>query len=74
MVIQSEAANNAIAMDGSRADGAIGAIEQTGRQAMTQMRQMLGVLRSGQAPARGKPPTLVPPILITQELLEGAPP
>jgi signal transduction histidine kinase len=46
MVVQSEAADELVATHVAGADSAIRTIEQTGRQALSQMRHMLGVLRN----------------------------
>jgi signal transduction histidine kinase len=51
MLVQSEAGGDLVGIDDASANDAIRAIEQTGRQALTQMRQMLGVLRNEQSPA-----------------------
>ena len=52
MVVQAEAARNLLIHDTDRAEAAVRAIEQTGRDALTQLRRILGVLRSsGGAPA-----------------------
>jgi len=45
MVVQAEGAGRLLAEDPERADVAIGAIEETGRQTLTEMRRLLGVLR-----------------------------
>ena len=45
MVIQAEAARGLLDRDPVRADAAMGAIENTGRQTLAEMRRILGVLR-----------------------------
>jgi signal transduction histidine kinase len=45
MVIQSEAAQSLLAVDVRRADVAMRAIEETGREALVEMRRILGILR-----------------------------
>jgi signal transduction histidine kinase len=45
MVIQAEAARGRLDRDPVRADAAMGAIEDTGRQTLAEMRRILGVLR-----------------------------
>jgi signal transduction histidine kinase len=47
MVIQTEAARSRLDLDPAQADAAMDAIENTGRQALTEMRRILGVLRQG---------------------------
>jgi signal transduction histidine kinase len=47
MVIQTEAARSRLDLDLAQADAAMDAIEHTGRQALTEMRRILGVLRQG---------------------------
>jgi signal transduction histidine kinase len=47
MVIQASAARRQLAVDPLRADAALATVEATGRDAMTEMRRMLGVLRHG---------------------------
>lgn len=65
MVIQAQAADDLIDTDPSAAVDAIRRIEQTGRAALAQMRQMLGVLRNNPDPAPTPPmherPTEVAP-------------
>jgi signal transduction histidine kinase len=45
MVIQTSAARRQLAVDPAKADAALGAVEDAGRQAMNEMRRILGVLR-----------------------------
>ncbi|MDQ6806939.1 MAG: histidine kinase [Actinomycetota bacterium] len=52
MVVQAEAARAMLERDPARADTAMGAIEDTGRQTLAEMRRILGVLRH--AYARGE--------------------
>jgi signal transduction histidine kinase len=47
MVVQAEGAHSMLADDPERADVAMGAIEDTGRQTLAEMRRLLGVLRHG---------------------------
>ena len=47
MVVQAEGARSMLADDPERADVAMGAIEDTGRQTLAEMRRLLGVLRHG---------------------------
>ena len=47
MVVQTEAAGSLLARDAVQADAVMGAIEDTGRQTLTEMRRILGVLRHG---------------------------
>jgi signal transduction histidine kinase len=55
MVVQAEGARSLLAGDPERADVAMGAIEDTGRQTLTEMRRILGVLRHGDD-RRGREP------------------
>jgi signal transduction histidine kinase len=45
MVVQSETAQRLLDLDGARADAAMAALEDTGREALAEMRRILGVLR-----------------------------
>jgi signal transduction histidine kinase len=45
MVVQAEATQRVLRPDQARADATMGAIEDTGRQALSEMRRILGVLR-----------------------------
>jgi len=47
MVVQADGAGYALGSDPQRAAAALGAISRTGRQALAEMRRLLGVLRSG---------------------------
>jgi signal transduction histidine kinase len=47
MVVQAEGARGMLVDDPARADVAMGAIEDTGRQTLAEMRRILGVLRHG---------------------------
>jgi signal transduction histidine kinase len=47
MVVQADGASYALDSDPQRAAAALGAISRTGRQALAEMRRLLGVLRSG---------------------------
>ena len=55
MVVQAEGARSMLVDDPERADAAMGAIEDTGRQTLTEMRRILGVLRHGDDPAGREP-------------------
>jgi signal transduction histidine kinase len=57
MVVQAEAARNLLTHEPGSAEAGIRAIEQTGRDALTQLRRILGVLRStdGPPPRRAAP-------------------
>jgi signal transduction histidine kinase len=50
MVVQAEAARNLLAHQPGGAEGTIRAIEETGRDALTQLRRILGVLRATDSP------------------------
>ena len=45
MVVQSETAQRLLDLDGERADAAMAALEDTGRETLAEMRRILGVLR-----------------------------
>jgi signal transduction histidine kinase len=47
MVVQAEAARSLLSRDSAQADAAMSAIENAGRQALAEMRRILGVLRHG---------------------------
>ena len=55
MVVQAEGARGMLADDPARADVAMGAIEDTGRQTLAEMRRLLGVLRHGDDRAGREP-------------------
>ena len=55
MVVQAEGARSMLANDPARADIAMGAIEDTGRQTLAEMRRLLGVLRHGDDRAGREP-------------------
>jgi signal transduction histidine kinase len=55
MVVQAGAAERMIAIDPARAQGALGAIQSTGRQALQELRRVLGVLRSADGDADTTP-------------------
>jgi signal transduction histidine kinase len=59
MVVQAGAAQRLVRLQPERAEAALEQIQQTGREALTEMRRMLGVLRSDQEVAQlGPQPTL----------------
>jgi signal transduction histidine kinase len=67
MVVQADGATYALDTDPDRTRDALAAISATGRQALTEMRALLGVLRRGDDPAAGedqraepRPATLAP--------------
>ncbi|HEY0716619.1 MAG TPA: histidine kinase [Streptosporangiaceae bacterium] len=51
MVVQADGAAFALDAEPDQARAALGAISRTGRQALTEMRRLLGVLRTGDQPA-----------------------
>ncbi|MBB2913765.1 signal transduction histidine kinase [Streptosporangium becharense] len=55
MTVQASAARRVLAADPGRAGEALSAIEELGRTAMTEMRSMVGVLRTDAAPAERTP-------------------
>ena len=64
MVVQAEAARNLLIHEPGNAEAGIRAIEQTGREALTQLRRILGVLRStDNPPTRRTPPVASPTAL-----------
>jgi signal transduction histidine kinase len=69
MVVQADGARYALRSDTARADTALAAISATGRQALTEMRRLLGVLRSADDQAALAP---VPGLGELRELLEQA--
>jgi hypothetical protein len=71
MVVQSQGAGELEAIDGARAETAIRAIEETGRLALAQMRQMLGVLRNEHDPAPVHPLRAAIPAPTDAVLLEA---
>jgi signal transduction histidine kinase len=57
MVLQAGAARQVLASDPQRAESSLGAIERTGRQAIDEMRRLLGILRrEGEELPTGPPP------------------
>ncbi|MEU4266927.1 histidine kinase [Streptomyces sp. NPDC026092] len=60
MVVQAEAGPVAVRAAPERAEAAFDAISATGRDAMDQLRRMLGVLRDGTEGAEGAPPPREP--------------
>jgi len=69
MVVQADGAGYALRTDPDRAEAALEAIADTGRQALTEMRRLLGVLRSADEQATLAP---VPGLGELRELLEQA--
>jgi signal transduction histidine kinase len=69
MVVQADGAGYALQTDPDRAEAALQAIANTGRQALTEMRRLLGVLRSADEQATLAP---VPGIDELRELLDQA--
>ena len=69
MVVQADGARYALRSDTARADTALAAISATGRQALTEMRRLLGVLRSADDRAALAP---VPGLGELRDLLEQA--
>lgn len=68
MVVQAEAARNLLTHEPGNAEAGIRAIEQTGRDALTQLRRILGVLRSpDDAPPRWTSPLPSPTTLIVPQ-------
>jgi signal transduction histidine kinase len=68
MVVQADGAGYALSSDPERAREALGAISRTGRQALAEMRRLLGVLRAEDEPATLAP---LPDIDQLGELLEA---
>ncbi len=59
MTVQASAVRRLMRPDQARERAALETVEATGREALTEMRRMVGVLRSGdEAPDRAPPPTL----------------
>ncbi|MEU2119260.1 histidine kinase [Streptomyces sp. NPDC016459] len=56
MIVQAEAGPVAVRTAPERAEAAFDAISETGREAMNQLRQMLGLLREGSEPAAPREP------------------
>ena len=69
MVVQADGAGYALRTDPQRAEAALKAISSTGRQALTEMRRLLGVLRSADEQAALAP---VPGLGELRELLDQA--
>src|SRR5215469_10090219 len=69
MVVQADGAGYALRTDPERAEAALHAIASTGRQALTEMRRLLGVLRSADERATLAP---MPGLGELRELLEQA--
>jgi signal transduction histidine kinase len=69
MVVQADGASYALHTEPERADQALAAISQTGRQALAEMRRLLGVLRAGDEQANLAP---VPRLSQLRELLDQA--
>ncbi len=73
MVVQSEGADELVAAHAASADTAIRAIEQTGRQALNQMRHMLGVLRNEQRAGSVSPPSVATAVPVRAAVLDAVP-
>jgi signal transduction histidine kinase len=75
MVIQAGAARRVLGRDPAQADAALAAVESTGRDAMREMRALLGVLRDEQGPAERDPQPGVDAIqgLVEQVIEAGLP-
>ena len=69
MVVQTEAAGRLLDLDLQKADEAMAAVEETGREALAEMRRILGVLRRGDDAAELAPQPGVGQI---HALVEGA--
>jgi signal transduction histidine kinase len=69
MVVQADGASYALRSDPERAAAALAAISRTGRQALAEMRRLLGVLRAREEPAGLAP---VPGLDQLRELLDQA--
>ena len=69
MVVQADGAGYVLRSDPERAAAAIAAVSRTGRQALTEMRRLLGVLRAGQQGAALAP---VPGLDQLRELIDQA--
>ncbi len=69
MVVQADGAGYALRTDQGRAEAAIKAIATTGREALAEMRRLLGVLRTGDEDAQMTP---VPGLGELRELLDQA--
>jgi signal transduction histidine kinase len=54
VVVQAQAAQRILDRDTERARGVVVSIERTGREALDEMRRLLGVLRAGEAPGDGE--------------------
>jgi signal transduction histidine kinase len=69
IVVQADGASYALGNDPDRAAEALAAIAATGRQALAEMRRLLGILRTDEGPGRGRAP--MPGIGQLGELLES---
>jgi signal transduction histidine kinase len=69
MVVQADGAGYVLRSDPDRAAAAMEAVSRTGRQALTEMRRLLGVLRTGDGAAELAP---VPGLAQLRELLDQA--
>lgn len=71
MVVQAGAARTVLAADPARAEGALRTVEETGRDALTEMRRLLGLLREGSSEgATGTAP--VPGVADIPELVRAS--
>lgn len=73
IVVQADGARYAAAQDPRAATGALETIAATGREALTEMRRMLGLLRSGDSPAGPQPGLADLPALVEEACLAGTP-
>jgi len=71
MIIQAGAARRSIATSPDRAEDALRSLEATGRQAMDELRRVLGVLRTNEVD--GTPLSPQPSLSRVRELVEGDP-
>jgi signal transduction histidine kinase len=74
MVVQAAAANRVLKDDPAAAGASLSIIETTGREALTEMRRLLGVLRQGEASLSDPQPSLARlPLLIDEMRAAGLP-
>ena len=74
MVVQAAAANRVLEDDPAAAGASLSIIETTGREALTEMRRLLGVLRQGEASLSDPQPSLARlPLLVDEMRAAGLP-